>query len=176
MPAAISPILEFIEVVAPGAFAAHWGYLIRDPLSTGETEPVGPGNRFSPAPEDRGQPTSFVPGRQYNVFATPLSGTLSWILRGRSATAGLPGTITPTVTSVVDLGDGLKRVTFGYTQSGRQYVRVSQGPMNEVSGGCCVVGSQPESFQPGTVTSAFSVVTASDELATWTVLGVSASG
>jgi len=74
-----------------GAYTAYFGYKNDN---TGEvTVPVGPNNRFSPAPQDRSQPTTFQSGRQQRSFAVAFNGSnLVWTLkgpnnRGRTATA-----------------------------------------------------------------------------------------
>ena len=49
---------------------------------------VGPRNAFTPAPENRGQPVRFQPGRAPDVFQVDFQGgTLVWTLTGRTATA-----------------------------------------------------------------------------------------
>jgi hypothetical protein len=54
--------------------------------------PVGPNNFFEPGPQDRGQPTHFLPGRQYGVFAivvpkdTPPTDKIYWNLTVNGAT------------------------------------------------------------------------------------------
>ncbi|HEY0156562.1 MAG TPA: hypothetical protein VGF28_04650 [Thermoanaerobaculia bacterium] len=55
---------------------------------------VGASNVFSPGPEDRGQPTKFLPGLHENVITIVVEGkkndparTITWTLDGRSASA-----------------------------------------------------------------------------------------
>ena len=54
--------------------------------------PVGSNNHFEPGPADRGQPTHFLPGRQYGVFAvvvpkdTPVTDKIYWNLTTNGAT------------------------------------------------------------------------------------------
>jgi len=45
-----------------GAYTAYFGY--KNDNMGEVTVPVGPNNRFSPAPQDRSQPTTFQSGRQ----------------------------------------------------------------------------------------------------------------
>jgi hypothetical protein len=85
----ISPVLECVDHVGDGIFIAHFGYMNRNEMDV--EIPIGPDNRFTPALEDRGQPTSFLPGRQYDVFTVEFDGSnLVWRLEspnGQSATA-----------------------------------------------------------------------------------------
>jgi len=89
--AAVRPVLECVVDNGGGAYTAYFGYKNDN---TGEvTVPVGPNNRFSPAPQDRSQPTTFQSGRQQRIFAVAFNGSnLVWTLkgpdnRGRTATA-----------------------------------------------------------------------------------------
>lgn len=81
-------ILPLVECVTNNGstFTARFGYL--NPNFFDVVIPLGPNNRFSPAPEDRGQPTRFQPGLRLNVFsATQSGGSLTWNLNGLKATA-----------------------------------------------------------------------------------------
>ena len=89
--AAVRPVLECVVDHGGGAYTAYFGYKNDN---TGEvTVPVGPNNRFSPAPQDRSQPTTFQSGRQQRSFAVAFNGSnLVGTLkgpdnRGRTATA-----------------------------------------------------------------------------------------
>jgi uncharacterized repeat protein (TIGR01451 family) len=65
---------------------AYFGY--NNPNSIPVTIPVGTNNRFSPSPQDRGQPTVFQPGRHVDVFTVTFTGSnLVWTLNGRTSTA-----------------------------------------------------------------------------------------
>jgi hypothetical protein len=91
-PGAIKPILECVyRDTGTGQYNALWGYT--NGASVSVTVPSGSGNGFSPAPVDRGQPTTFSPGTHDNVFATSwsASGDLTWSL-GHSATASISST------------------------------------------------------------------------------------
>ena len=61
-------------------------------------------NRFNPAPQDRGQPTTFLPGRQVAVFSFDWPGSnVNWFLTTCTGVVGLAGsrcaTPTPTPTT-----------------------------------------------------------------------------
>jgi hypothetical protein len=56
----VRPILECV-VEGPERFTAHFGY--RNENAVAVTIRVGAKNKFTPSPQDRGQPTIFQPGR-----------------------------------------------------------------------------------------------------------------
>jgi hypothetical protein len=88
--ATVSPILECVAQTQSG-YVAWYGYksFATKPLSI----PIGILNKFVPNPINRGQPTTFQPGRNSFVFAVPFaSGTLSWKLSLGSATASASST------------------------------------------------------------------------------------
>jgi CSLREA domain-containing protein len=85
----VSPVLECVfdrgKDVNP-RYLARFGY--NNPNAVSVTIPVGSDNRFTPNPQDRGQPTTFLPGRQRFVFDVPFqSGNQVWTLNGRTSTA-----------------------------------------------------------------------------------------
>ncbi len=90
----ILPIQEGAPVRNPdGSCTATWGYL--NPNSYTVVIPVNdkPGsrlNRFFPYPADRGQPTTFLPGRQRGVFITTWNSgkRLVWVMDRHFDTAG----------------------------------------------------------------------------------------
>ena len=96
---AVRPILECVVVNGSGVpDLAVWGYENPNPFAV--DIPVGGTNGFSPAPEDRGQPREFQPGRWVGVFQTPLQGaqTLTWTVGGATAATGASSPhCTPTV-------------------------------------------------------------------------------
>jgi hypothetical protein len=93
-PQKISPVLEnggCVVANANGTFTASFGY--NNPNAFAVTIPVGNDNKFTPTPQDRGQPTNFLPGRQVAVFSVTFSGgNLVWTLNGKTSTAS-SGTI-----------------------------------------------------------------------------------
>ncbi|HEX3557099.1 MAG TPA: SdrD B-like domain-containing protein [Thermoanaerobaculia bacterium] len=92
-PVVVQPVNPIFECVAPnadGTYTAYFGYL--NPNSSSITIPIGSGNMFSPAPADRGQPTTFNPGRTpfwpNAAFSVVFDGNnLVWTLNGLTATA-----------------------------------------------------------------------------------------
>jgi predicted extracellular nuclease len=83
------PVIPLIECVTRGSgnnFTAQFGYL--SPNLYEIEIPVGPNNRFAPAPENRGQTTIFQPGLNLNQFSVAQNGgTLSWTLNGIKVSA-----------------------------------------------------------------------------------------
>jgi hypothetical protein len=91
--ATVSPILECV-VQQPGGYVAWYGY--KSFASKTLNIPVGAFNRFVPSPIDRGQPTSFLRGRNGFVFSVPFaSDSISWKLSLLSATASAGSTRCP---------------------------------------------------------------------------------
>lgn len=84
----LAPVRPVLECVAKqgNTYTAFFGY--QNDNAFERTIAPGASNRFTPAPEDRGQPASFAPGRQRQVFSVPFDGReLVWTLDGRTATA-----------------------------------------------------------------------------------------
>ena len=83
----VRPVLECVSLNGDGAYTAVFGTDNRG-RST-ENLPVGSGNNVSPSPANRGQPTRIPAGRSVGSFTVgfPASGTVTWNLAGRSATA-----------------------------------------------------------------------------------------
>ena len=61
--------------------------------------PIGELNRFSPGPEDRGQPTHFPPGRSWGVFTIQVpgdfDGELTWTLTANDQPTSIPFQVRP---------------------------------------------------------------------------------
>ena len=116
----VRPILECVTQEGPSQYTAVYGYKNENALPL--IIPIGTRNKFTPSPQDRGQPTVFWPGRtppDRGVFEVTFDGgDLVWALKGpdgstRTATASssarrCPG---PTLT-------GLDPVSLFLTQGG----------------------------------------------------------
>jgi Putative Ig domain len=82
----ISPVLECVTNNGDGTYTAYFGY--NNPNSLIVTIPLGSNNRFTPNPQDRGQPTTFETGRRVSVFSVIFNGSnLVWTLNGKTSTA-----------------------------------------------------------------------------------------
>jgi hypothetical protein len=82
----VDAILECIILDGDSGFVAVFGY------QSDESKPVelaiGKDNKFSPKPEDRGQPTTFGPGRHQNVVKVESPGSaLTWHVPGSNGVA-----------------------------------------------------------------------------------------
>jgi hypothetical protein len=66
--------------------------------------PIGPDNKIEPGPADQGQPTHFVPRRQWGAFAVPVARdlerrliaekkTVTWTLRANGQTVAIPANL-----------------------------------------------------------------------------------
>jgi uncharacterized repeat protein (TIGR01451 family) len=93
----ISPIVECVVNNGDGTFDAYFGYNNSDTAAV--VVEIGGSNKFTPAPENRGQPTTFQPGRSpfwpnaaFVVEDIQVGSTVVWSLTGRTATAGAGGT------------------------------------------------------------------------------------
>lgn len=159
---AVSPVLEYVVDNCDGSFTAHFGYY--NPEANDVSVPIGSNNRFSIAPADRGQPTSFEPGRHYDVFTAVFpEGNLVWSLDGRTATAGsgaaqntcpsvLP--VSPVLENVVNNCDGTYTAIFGYSNPNTETVNIPIGPDNGFAGTPQDRG-QPVEFLPGRTVGVF---------------------
>lgn len=81
----IYPLVECVLDNKNGTYTAFFGY--DNTNSVPVTIPVGTNNRFSPSPENRGQPTTFAPGRTpvwpNAAFSVVFDGNpLTWKLKG----------------------------------------------------------------------------------------------
>ena len=95
----VSPSFEGWYANPDGTRSLVFGYFNRNYEETLDI-PVGPDNRFSPGPEDRGQPTHFLPRRQTGVFAVSVPADfgdrqLTWTLTANRETIAIPGHLRP---------------------------------------------------------------------------------
>ncbi|HQZ15946.1 MAG TPA: hypothetical protein PLD86_03635, partial [Vicinamibacteria bacterium] len=91
----LRPILECVVRHSSSSYTAYFGF--KNESDQVLAVPVGSSNSFSPAPQDRNQPTTFPKGRSPHypnaAFSVPFNGShLTWTLRGpgrhsRSVTA-----------------------------------------------------------------------------------------
>jgi hypothetical protein len=80
-----------------GSFTLLLGYFNRD----AETDiPVGPNNRIEPGGPDRGQPTHFLPQRQWGMFGIRVpadfgSNKITWSITANGKTSVIPASLHP---------------------------------------------------------------------------------
>lgn len=95
--AAPSPVQPYVSCYWPnsdGSITADIGY--NNSSATTQTYPIGSLNFVSPAPQDRGQPTVFLPGGHDNVWAptvsaADLSAGADWTLNGVKLSTSVGG-------------------------------------------------------------------------------------
>ena len=82
-----------------GSFSLLFGYYNRNQREDLEI-PVGPNNRMEPGGPDQGQPTHFLPGRQWGLFTVTVpadfgTNKLTWTLVSNGQTLAVPGSLNP---------------------------------------------------------------------------------
>lgn len=98
----VAPSFEGWYKNADGTYSLSFGYMNRNYKEEPDV-PVGPNNKFSPGPEDRSQPTHFMPRRQFGVFAVVVpkefandkNNRLTWTLTVHGQTLAIPGHLRP---------------------------------------------------------------------------------
>ncbi len=94
----VAPVYEGWYETGDGAIEASFGYMNRNWQEAVDI-PVGPDNRISPGPADRGQPTHFVPRRQIGVFTARVPADrateMTWTLTSRGETLEIPVNLDP---------------------------------------------------------------------------------
>lgn len=94
LPQPITPLVECVKNNGGGSYTARFGY--RNDNTKSVFVPVGTNNKFSPTPENRGQPTIFLPGRNYQVFSVNFDGkNLVWNIFSKKVTASKNSTPCP---------------------------------------------------------------------------------
>ncbi len=84
----LTPILECVEAGQGDSQVAHFGYA--NSAGKDVTIEVGPANMFAPGDENRGQPITFKPGTNSDVFTVPFF-RLAPMAAGRQVRHGLGG-------------------------------------------------------------------------------------
>ena len=79
------PTAECVEFISPTSKVAALGYDNKNDFPL--TIEIGNYNQIIPAPIDRGQPTTFQPGKFVNVFNTNFNNQIDWVLGPLTATA-----------------------------------------------------------------------------------------
>ena len=114
----VAPVFEGWFRDETGTLMLSFGYFNRN--SEQELDiPIGPDNKIEPGPADQGQPTHFVPRRQWGAFAVRVAKeveqrllaekkTVTWTLRANNQTVSIPANIGPTYAI-----DALKEPTVG---------------------------------------------------------------
>lgn len=96
----IAPVYEGWEPNPDGTISMYFGYMNRNWKEEVDV-PIGPANGFEPAPQDRGQPTHFLPRRHKQIFSIvvpkdfPPDRQVVWTLTVRGKTERVPGSLRP---------------------------------------------------------------------------------
>jgi len=82
-----------------GTFSLLFGYFNRN-LKQELDIPIGAQNRIDPGGPDQGQPTHFLPHREWGVFTVTVpkdfgSNQITWTLTANGATTSVPGSLNP---------------------------------------------------------------------------------
>lgn len=89
--------------------------------------PIGDLNRFSPGPEDRGQPTRFPPGRSWGVLTIQVPGDfeggLTWTLTANDQPASIPVHLQPPyfIEPLRDAANGNEPPTISFAPGGETF-------------------------------------------------------
>jgi hypothetical protein len=94
----VAPVFEGWEPNPDGTVSLYFGYMNRNWKEELDI-PIGSNNGFTPGPQDRGQPTHFLPRRGKQLFAVAVpkdfKDTLTWTLSIRGVTERVPGSLKP---------------------------------------------------------------------------------
>ncbi len=82
-----------------GSYSILLGYYNRNQKQELEV-PIGPSNRIEPGGPDRGQPTHFLPGRQWGMFTVTVpkdfgKNKITWTLTSNGETNAIPASLDP---------------------------------------------------------------------------------
>jgi hypothetical protein len=116
----VAPVFEGWFRDTSGTLMLSFGYFNRNYEQELDI-PTGPDNKIEPGPADQGQPTHFVPRRQWGAFAVPVAKdvekrllaekkTVTWTLRANNQTVTIPANLGPAYAI-----DALKEPTVGNT-------------------------------------------------------------
>jgi hypothetical protein len=95
----VAPVYEGWYEEPDGTVKLSFGYLNKN-YEEAIDIPVGPNNRIEPGSPDNGQPTHFLPRRQFGVFAVTLpkdapKTEFTWTLTIRGRSESVPATLNP---------------------------------------------------------------------------------
>jgi hypothetical protein len=137
---------------ADGSYSLLLGYYNRNREQTLDI-PVGPNNRIDPGGPDRGQPTHFIPGRGWGLFAIKVPADfgdkkLTWTLVANGKTAVIPASLKPDyeISPLIEAAVGNTPPTLSFEPLGSNGKPV-QGP-----GGSILVERAAKAGQPLSLT------------------------
>ena len=128
-----------------GSYSLLVGYFNRNQKETLDI-PVGPNNRIEPGGPDMGQPTHFLPRRQWGVFVIKVpkdfgKNTLTWTLVANGQTTVIPLNLDPlwVVAPFKDVAIGNTPPSIRFEAEGERY----QGPPISISRSYSTVTARP---------------------------------
>jgi hypothetical protein len=128
-----------------GSYSLLVGYFNRNQKETLDI-PLGPNNRIEPGGPDMGQPTHFLPRRQWGVFVVKVpkdfgKSTLTWTLVANGQTTVIPLNLDPLwiVAPFKDAALGNTPPSIGFEAEGERH----QGPPVAISRSYATTTSQP---------------------------------
>lgn len=130
---------------ADGTFSLLVGYFNRNLKETLDI-PVGPDNRIDPGGPDQGQPTHFLPRRQWGVFAIAVPAdfggkNLTWTLSAHGKTTAVPMGLNALyeISPYKDPAQGNTPPVLKFDASGASF----QGPPRGIAASLSAVASEP---------------------------------
>src|SRR5689334_20095593 len=116
-----------------GSYSLLVGYLNRNSKEVLEI-PVGPDNKIEPGPPDQGQPTTFLPRRQWGVFTITVpkdfgNKKLTWTITANGQTTTIPLNLNPlwVVTPYKEAGIGNTPPVIKFEQGGTTFTGPPKG-------------------------------------------------
>ncbi len=116
-----------------GTYSMLVGYLNRNSKQVLEI-PVGPNNKIEPGPPDQGQPTTFLPRRQWGVFTITVpkdfgDKKLTWTITANSQTTTIPLNLNPlwVVTPYKEAGIGNTPPVIKFESGGTAFTGPPEG-------------------------------------------------
>ncbi|HWE48507.1 MAG TPA: hypothetical protein VG273_01885 [Bryobacteraceae bacterium] len=107
-----------------GTYSLMFGYFNRNTKETPDV-PIGPNNHIDPGPADQGQPTHFVPRRQWGVFTVTAPkdiGTkkITWTIIANGQMVSVPSTLDPNwnINPMSEIGIGNTPPTISFDEKG----------------------------------------------------------
>jgi len=123
-----------------GTYSILVGYFNRNSKETHDI-PVGPNNRIEPGGPDRGQPTHFLPRRQWGVFTIIVpkdfgDRRLTWTITANGQTTTIPMHLHPlwVVTPYKDAAIGNTPPTIKFDPAGKTFTGPPQGIASTLTG------------------------------------------
>jgi hypothetical protein len=148
--ASITPVYEGWFYNADGSRSFLIGYYNRN--SRQELDiPIGPNNRFEPGGPDMGQPTHFMPGRQWGIFIVPAprefkpTDSYTWTLSANGQTTSIPFRLHPdyVMAPFSEIAVGNTPPAIRFEQNGKTV----QGPLAQMSAAPARTASVGTPFQ-----------------------------